>query len=278
VRVAVLAPIANSLYARVVTHLARAEEGVEVGCVLIRNPWTWQRMRSELRRDGARLVRKAYRKLVLGERYVAQGPRDNLAALASRCGLPEGDLTSLCRRWDIPCQTVADHNGPVSLASLRDAAPDVIVFTGGGLIRKDLLAIPRLGVLNCHMGLLPAYRGMDVVEYPVLECADGTPRTGIAVHFMDRGIDTGDILRERKIDPVGGEPFADLRRRYEPQMALLMLEAIRGLRDGTLTPQPQAPSEGKQYFVMHPRVHALAEQRLANSASGTAQAVRSCER
>jgi methionyl-tRNA formyltransferase len=56
------------------------------------------------------------------------------------------------------------------------------------------------------MSIVPDYRGMDVVEWPILH---GEPdKVGLTVHVMDSGIDTGDILSIRTIKPHQGEGFA----------------------------------------------------------------------
>ena len=43
-----------------------------------------------------------------------------------------------------------------------------VIFTGGGILGQPLLETARVGILNCHAGILPKYRGMDVIEWPVL--------------------------------------------------------------------------------------------------------------
>lgn len=86
---------------------------------------------------------------------------------------------------------------------------------------------------------------------------------GLTVHFMDRGVDTGDILLVRPVPPQRGDTFRSIRKRLEGLMPQLMLEALRGLRDGALHRQPQAKSQGQQYFVMHPRIERFAASRLA---------------
>ncbi len=156
--------------------------------------------------------------------------------------------------------TVRDHNEAKAERALQEASPDAIVFTGGGLIRSNILAIPRLGVLNCHAGILPAYRGMDVVEWPVVE--GKFDALGASLHLMDAGVDSGPILLQQKLDVREGDTFKSLRSRIEPLMVDLVLRGLRGLRDRTLKPHPQEPAEGRQYYVMHPRIKAYAESRL----------------
>lgn len=258
-KVAVLAPISSSLYSRLVTQLGLQEKDIEVGAVIVRSTLSISRFRSEFRRDGARLIQKIFNKIIFRERIVAAAG-NTLSDLENRINLSAKNLRILCRQHRIPYLVVSNHNSLKALNLLRKIQPDVIAFTGGGLIRPELLSISRLGVLNCHSGILPEYRGMDVVEWPV---AEGHPdQVGLTLHFMDAGIDTGPILIQRKVALQTGESFMQLRARMEPMMVELMLEGLRGLRDGTIKPQPQKVESGRQYYVMHSRVKAYAEDRL----------------
>lgn len=256
-RVALLAPIGTSLYARLLLWLVSQEPGMEVAAVVVRTPWNLHRIRSEWQRDGARLLRKVRDKLVLQGANRVVSDQTSLAAAAAHSGLPKGSLSDLCRTKHIPCVSVKDHNDPAALSLIRAQKPDVIAFTGGGLIRKDMLSASRLGVMNCHAGILPRYRGMDVVEWPALE---GHPeQTGLTLQFMDEGVDTGMLLLQRNLPLQPGEDFTSLRTRLEAAMPEVMLQGLRGLCDGTLKPQPQDPNAGRQYYVMHPRLAAKAK-------------------
>ena len=89
---------------------------------------------------------------------------------------------------------------------------------------------------------------------------------GLTLHFMDPGVDTGPLLLQRRVGLRPGDTIASLRRRMEPQMVELMLEGLRGLGDGSVTPRPQLAADGRQYFVMHPRIKTCAERRLSEIA------------
>ena len=262
-RIVILAPIPSSLYARVVTRMAYETPGVTVVGVAIRTPWSLKRARSEFRRDGARLLKKAFRQFVLRKRAFDPTTHEHLLGLAKEHGLQARTLNQLCRANHTPCRTFADHNDEDCLSFLKELNPDVIAFTGGGLIRSELLRIPSKGIVNCHMGPLPRFRGLDVVEYPVLERRLDDEGTGLTLHYMDSGIDTGPILLRRSVLPRAGESFATLRHRMKRAMAELMLEGLRGIRDEAVKPKYQDPESGRQYYVMHPRIAALATRELA---------------
>jgi methionyl-tRNA formyltransferase len=145
---------------------------------------------------------------------------------------------------------------------LRHSKPDLVVFTGGGLIRQAVLDNSGQGVVNCHMGVLPHYRGMDVVEWPILE--GHFDRVGITVHFMDKGVDTGDILQVRQIPLQLSETIHDLRNRMEPIMCQALVDTCDHFLEGELVRRPQEIKAGKQYFKMHPQLQELCSTRLVS--------------
>jgi len=260
--VAVLAPIGNSLYSLNTTCLLAQQENVQVVGIVVRTPWNLARFRSEFQRDGGRLMRKVLDKWLLRDRPDALDDDDTLLSQSEQIQLQEKTLGELAKNRNISILTVSDHNQPDSQLFLEKAAPDLIVFTGGGLIRENILGIPRLGVLNCHSGWLPKYRGMDVIEWAVLDSGPGKPELGISLHFMDRGVDTGPILLRQKVELKKGDSFTKIRRRLEPMMVKLIIRGVIGLRDEKLQSQPQRQGDGRQFYVMHSRLQAVAGDRL----------------
>ena len=103
---------------------------------------------------------------------------------------------------------------------------------------------------------------MDVLEWAVLEEGNRQPEVGISLHFMDCGVDTGPILLQQKMELKKNDTFVRIRQRLEPMMVKLIIDGVCGLRDKTLQPKPQRPGDGRQFFVMHPRLQAVAGNRL----------------
>ena len=206
-KVAILAPIASSLYSRLVVHRLAQIDTVDVTGIVVRTPWTWQRIRSEVKRDGSRLIKKVFAKMVQGDRRYADDDAMAPPALKREWGLEANTLAELSKHFDLPYLVVKDHNDNASLNFLKRSEPDLIVFTGGGLIRQALLDIPSFGVLNCHMGILPEYRGMDVVEWPFVEQSEPRPWLGLTLHLMDQGVDTGPILSRCQVATAPGDTF-----------------------------------------------------------------------
>jgi folate-dependent phosphoribosylglycinamide formyltransferase PurN len=271
-KVVVLAPVDSSPFALAVAELSRREPGMELAGIVVRRILDLQRLRSELRRDGVRLLRKAWRKLVIQAAVEeGSGPHERgFYDVVEELGLERRSLRTFAERHAVPYHKVADHNDPEAVDLVRRLAPDVVAFTGGGLIRGPLLEAAGQGILNAHMGILPRYRGMDVVEWPLLEDRPGS--LGVTLHFIDRGLDTGPIVATRRVPIRAGDGIERLRTRFEPVMVDLMLEGMRQLRDGTLAAVPQQPRAGRQYFLMHPRLYDRVRIRLASLSASAAPA------
>jgi hypothetical protein len=96
-------------------------------------------------------------------------------------------LREVAKYYGFPVVVCSDQNSPDSIARLKEWLPDLIIFTGGNILRKPMLDLPHLGVLNVHLGLLPEVRGMSTPEWSLL---NNVP-VGITIHYVDAGIDTG---------------------------------------------------------------------------------------
>ena len=257
--VVIFSPSRHSLYTICVAELLR-RSGVNVAAIVVRRLLNPARFSKEFARDGARLIRKIWVKLILRQRTLRKTNYTTLADYMGAEKITQRTVDDFRREHGIPVVYCNELNDAVVAETLERARPRVVAFTGGGLIRGEILSRAGDGVLNCHMGILPDYRGMDVVEWPLLE---GRPDcVGLTVHFMAAGVDTGDILTTRRIEPHAGEDIHDLRGRFEVPMCLELVAACRGWLAGALERRPQPAGDNKQYFILHPRLMAIARSRL----------------
>lgn len=153
---------------------------------------------------------------------------------------------------------VDSHNSPACIDIVRSLQPDVIVLRGRGIIKKPILDIPRLGVLNPHYAILPTYRGMDVTEWAALH----GDTVAVSVHFVAEGVDTGAVLASRPVPLQRGDTLGHLRDKSAVIAVDLFVEVLAKLKAGTLLPRHQSMMDGRQYFVMHSRLRQLANERL----------------
>jgi len=164
------------------------------------------------------------------------------------------------RSYGFPVVTCIDQNSPRAVAQLKRWSPDLAIFTGGNILRDEVLNVPRLGILNAHLAVLPEIRGMSSPEWSLL-C--GVP-LGVTIHFMDSGVDTGPILLRREFAGADGcDSLADLRNKMIAEGIELIAEAVAGLDRGTISAVAQADREKDcQFFVMHEQLKAVATLRL----------------
>ncbi len=121
-------------------------------------------------------------------------------------------------------------------AALADLAPDLFVVVAFSILPKALLAVPRIGSVNLHPSLLPAYRGAAPIVWAI---ANGERETGISTFLLNPRVDAGDLLIQRRIAIGADETAGELEGRLCPLGADIVLETVDGLEAGTLSPLPQ---------------------------------------
>lgn len=139
-------------------------------------------------------------------------------------------LEITCNKHKIPLQRTSDVNGQEVIDRLRQLKPDLCVICHfERLIKKPLLSIPKYGFINVHPSLLPNYRGMAPQHWPII---NGERETGITVHYVDEGTDTGDIILQRHIPLIDDMYVSDLQKIWLKEYQTLVPEAIHKIEVG----------------------------------------------
>jgi methionyl-tRNA formyltransferase len=115
--------------------------------------------------------------------------------------------------------------------------PDAIVIVAyGHIVPQWMIDLPRLGCINLHASLLPKYRGAAPIAWAIIR---GEKETGVTTMKIDAGMDTGDMLLERR-EPIRDDDTTEtLGERLSVTGADLMIETLRKLERGEITPRPQ---------------------------------------
>ena len=114
--------------------------------------------------------------------------------------------------------------------------PDCIVVVAyGKIIPQRVLDLPKYGCVNVHGSLLPRFRGAAPIQWAVLA---GDEESGVATMQMDAGLDTGDILLERR-RKVGEMTAGELFDALAADGADVLSDTLKGLEAGTITKKPQ---------------------------------------
>lgn len=143
----------------------------------------------------------------------------------------------VCLREGIPLLQPLKMKDPAFLDALRQWKPDIIMVTAfGRILPSAVLTLPPLGCINVHGSLLPKYRGAGPIQWAVIR---GEQETGITTMLMDEGMDTGDMLLQEKVAILPEDTAGTLAPRLAEVGGRLLVETLRRLKAGTLTPQPQ---------------------------------------
>jgi len=133
-------------------------------------------------------------------------------------------------------EDLKDKQSQSQLALLN---PDVMVVAAyGQILPKSILEIPKLGCLNIHASLLPRWRGAAPIERAILE---GDRETGISIMKMNEGLDTGDIMLDKKCTISNHETAQTLHDTLSNIGANAILETLNMLP--TLKARPQQNNE-----------------------------------
>ena len=155
--------------------------------------------------------------------------------------------------------TAPDLNSAACVAALEKMSTDILLLGGVPIIRANVLAVPKVCTLNVHMALLPKFRGMNVAEWSIY-C--GAP-VGVTVHQVDPGVDTGAILFRETIEVADCPNIAAMRAKMSTEQHLALAKCTRWLVEEKLVPAPQKKEAGKQFYILHPKLKKVVEQRLA---------------
>jgi methionyl-tRNA formyltransferase len=128
------------------------------------------------------------------------------------------------------------RNAPF-VQQLQDLAPDcVAVVAFGQLIPEAMLSIPPLGYINVHPSLLPKYRGATPIQQALL---DGATQTGVTTMYLDKGMDSGDVILQVKTPIDAEENAGDLHDRLAGIGAELLVETLHLVSTGQAPRTPQ---------------------------------------
>lgn len=126
------------------------------------------------------------------------------------------------------------------LAAMRDLRPDLgVVAAYGKLLPDDLLAIPRLGMINVHASLLPRWRGAAPVHRAVIA---GDAETGVTIMRVVKELDAGPMFA-KVTRPIGDDDTSvEVERDLAAQGAELLLSVVRAMAEGRAVETPQDPA------------------------------------
>jgi methionyl-tRNA formyltransferase len=133
-------------------------------------------------------------------------------------------LKDWANKLDVPYIPTKSVNTPEFLAIMDRHQPDLLVsMSFNQILRKEIIEYAPKGFINCHAGALPFYRGRNPLNWVLI---NGESSFGITVHYVDEGIDTGDIVEQRFYPIALNDNYQTLLTRAITECASILHSAV----------------------------------------------------
>jgi methionyl-tRNA formyltransferase len=149
------------------------------------------------------------------------------------------------RALGLPLMQPSNPNSIEFADRVKSLAPDLnLSISYNQILRRSIIETASLGFLNFHAGKLPYYRGRNVINWAII---NGEREIGMTAHFVDEGIDTGDIVLQRTLPIEWTDTYGDVLSRVVDAFPDLVLEAVAMIASGQPKRIQQADHPGT-YF------------------------------
>ncbi len=133
-------------------------------------------------------------------------------------------------RRPVSTRIVPSVNDPACVDFVRSLSPDLIAVCGTGVIKPEVFTLAPLGAVNIHTGITPEYRSADPIFW-ALYCGEHE-KVGVTIHYIDKGIDTGPILRQEHVPIEPRDSLTSIYVRCIRRGADLYLQTLKNIELG----------------------------------------------
>lgn len=163
---------------------------------------------------------------------------------ALRTAFPERcfSLSELGLKYGFEVIEVGSLNSSEAVRALKTVQSDLGIVLGTRILKENIFSLPRMGCINLHKGKVPEYRGMPPGFW---ELYDGASTAGVTIHFVDKGLDTGDIVSTSEVFIKATDTPDTLMQKLDEQGSRTLATAVTGIQAGTAKRLPQGSSDMK---------------------------------
>jgi methionyl-tRNA formyltransferase len=134
--------------------------------------------------------------------------------------------------------TPIDVNSDVFFKMAKDIDCDLFVsMSFNQIFKRKIINLPSYSIINCHAGKLPFYRGRNVLNWVLI---NDEKEFGITVHYVDEGIDTGDIILQKTFPITDDDDYNSLLSVAHKECANLLYDAIKLIQKNNVERIPQS--------------------------------------
>ena len=160
--------------------------------------------------------------------------------ICGRYSFPDQELKILAEENNIPFLNSNDINSQHFIDKVSKFKCDLFISMSFDQIMKEkIFNLPKYGSINCHAGKLPSYRGRNVLNWVLI---NEEKDFGITVHFIDNGIDTGEIIKQRIFPIVDSDNYSTLLQKAYEECPKILFEAFKDIMENKVIKKNQQES------------------------------------
>ena len=131
------------------------------------------------------------------------------------------------------------------IAKIKEINPDLIVVVAyGKILPKEIIDIPKYGIINVHSSLLPKYRGASPIHSAIL---NGDKESGVSIMYIEEGLDSGDVILKETCEITEDDTLGTLHDRLKELGAIGLEKALKLIEVGEVKAEKQ--DDSKATFV-----------------------------
>ncbi|HFT7663367.1 TPA: methionyl-tRNA formyltransferase [Aeromonas veronii] len=139
-------------------------------------------------------------------------------------------LKAMAKELGIPFVVHENVNSESFIKEISNYKAELFVsMSFNQILKSSIINTPPLGFINCHAGKLPFYRGRNPLNWVLI---NGEKEFGITIHYVDEGIDTGDIIKQSVFTISENDNYGTLLRLASEECGSVLLSAIRDIKNG----------------------------------------------
>jgi len=139
-------------------------------------------------------------------------------------------LVKIAESHNIPVEFSSNINSTEFLERVKKYDVDLFVsMSFNQIFKNETISLPPYGTINCHAGKLPFYRGRNILNWALI---NDEKEYGITVHYVDEGIDTGDIILQRCYPISDDDNYKTLLERAYIYCADILYDALKLIENG----------------------------------------------
>ena len=173
---------------------------------------------------------RAFKKLILDKNI-------DIKFICVRYDTKDETLKIFCNQYNIDYLKDKNVNSKDFLDRIKKYNCDLFVsMSFNQIFKNEIINIPKLKTINCHAGKLPFYRGRNILNWVLI---NDEKEFGITVHYMDDGIDTGDIIIQRSYPINDTDTYKTLLEISFMECANILYDSVKLLQNSKIKPIKQ---------------------------------------